>query len=188
MPENGWKIEILFKDYAAPARFEIPDENVIEVKEQEEFREIKFRDDTGKIRHFSTLTGEQLYRIERAVVATYSFEQIDNCAITTAVTLLDCNDDTILDTLRRYRRQWLESFKLGKFLSHWYDHWSPPVAQWLAANQRQSSFLLKVFIRPCAWMAARAETYKLFALPIRISVACWYVVASLTARLLYSLR
>ncbi|MDP2790015.1 MAG: hypothetical protein Q8O51_02700 [bacterium] len=188
MLENGWKIEVFFKDYSAPASFEIPDEYVIEVREQNEFREIKFRDDAGKIRHFSTLTGERLLKMERAIVAFYSDKQLEICAITTAVTLLNCSDNTTLDTLRCYRRQWLESFTLGQCLSRWYDRWSPPVAQWLATSKWQAHFLLKVFIQPCAWMAAQAEMYRLFALPLRIVVACWYVAASLTAKLLYSLR
>ncbi|MEK7518846.1 MAG: hypothetical protein AAB424_03230 [Patescibacteria group bacterium] len=188
MLENGWRIEVFFKDYTTPANFEIPDEHVIEIKEKNEFREIKFCDDAGKIRHFSTLTGERLLKMERANVEAYSCTQQDNCAITTAVTLFESGNSNTLDTLRYYRRQWLESFTLGQCLSRWYDRWSPPVAQWLATSKWQAHFLLKVFIQPCAWMATQAEVYELFALPLRVTVACWYIAASLTAKLLYTLR
>ncbi|MFA6588391.1 MAG: hypothetical protein WCT08_04975 [Patescibacteria group bacterium] len=188
-PENGWHVKALH--LSESRRYSIPDSIISEIILKPNKR-ITF---TPPGQNESITLTWEIKNMRRGYVDKYdSFIDTIGCTITTAV-LLSCSDQLysisshdLLETLRQYRRTWLEGFGFGKRLSNWYERWSPPVADWLADNKKVSLFLLKVFIRPCFCVLQERERWPKCQWLFNIGVMGWYVVAGLVAKICYLSR
>lgn len=142
---------------------------------------ISFIDPSGRAMHWSE--NEFWGFLKRADVEEYVERHNSGCAITTAVTTVGpkrFRGD--LAVLRSYRREWLDSFVMGRWLSSWYDRWSPPVAIWLAASPHIARFLLCLWIHPSAYALTFASRHPVIIRTIvRVGVLGWYVTFSLAA-------
>ncbi len=174
--------------------FHIPDANIIESGPGKIIFEYTYPNGNKTIRFYE---GSQILLLERAAVAKYTFEPDPrdprdysgtDCAITTAVTAhIPQYSNQLLPILQGFRNEWLESFRIGCWLSRLYTLWNPPIATWLPTKPRLSTFVLRVFISPCGKLLTASGGKQLLATPAKIAVMVWYAIGTLFCKAAYEI-